>query len=183
MALVKCKECKQDVSSSGTTCPGCGASSPGVSFVHKLGALVILGVVTAVGVVACGGGQEPTAATKNQTNSAAQQPAAKQWYEGGTLHQASGLDWHHGDDADKLATAADLIARLNNGGALSPEIASSIHNVDDLKPLAVELVVQLDGTFTPESETEQNQFVLGDQKVSTTSVMLMALMGWIKTGS
>lgn len=182
MALVKCKECKQDVSSSGTTCPGCGASSPGVSFVHKLGALVILGIVTAVGVVACGGGEEPTAATKNQTNSAAQQPAAKQWYQGGTLHQASGLEWQQGDYADKLATAADLIATLKQGGSLSPEIMQSIKGVDDIKPLAAELVGQLDDAFAPEPDPEQNRMMFTNQKVSSTSVMLMALMGWIRTG-
>ena len=39
-----------------------------------------------------------------------------QWYRGGTLHDANGAAWQHADARNRLATAADLVAAVANGG-------------------------------------------------------------------
>lgn len=54
MALIKCKECKKEVSSSAKTCPHCGIKNPGVtagSIVAGLGLLLVIGWI----VVKCTG--------------------------------------------------------------------------------------------------------------------------------
>jgi hypothetical protein len=46
MALVKCKECKADVSSFAKVCPKCGIKDPGTKWWHKLvGAVVLVFVI------------------------------------------------------------------------------------------------------------------------------------------
>jgi hypothetical protein len=42
MAMTKCKECKQDVSTKATTCPNCGVNNPGVNLGDGLKGLAIL---------------------------------------------------------------------------------------------------------------------------------------------
>ena len=42
MALIECKECKNEVSSSAKTCPHCGVDSPGVTFTDILMGLVVI---------------------------------------------------------------------------------------------------------------------------------------------
>ncbi|MCP1444804.1 hypothetical protein J3D54_003936 [Pseudomonas sp. GGS8] len=51
MALTPCKSCKHKVDTSAKTCPSCGVANPGVTLVGKIGALVILGIVIALGVL------------------------------------------------------------------------------------------------------------------------------------
>lgn len=170
MALHKRLECRQDVA-------GTSDAAPGGKRTSRLGAMVLMGVV-AVAVVSCGGSDEPVASTPQQNTS---QPAhAKQWYEGGTLHQASGLDWQQAAYDNKLATAADIIAKLNNIGRLSPQVAARIGDVNDIKPLAAELVTQLDAAMEPAPDPEQNRRLFANQNVASMSVMTLALMGWVK---
>ncbi|WP_174704259.1 hypothetical protein [Pseudomonas abyssi] len=173
MALHKRSECRQDVA-------GSSDAAPGGTLASRLGAMVLMGVV-AVAVVSCGGSDEPVASTTPQQNTT--QPAhAKQWYEGGTLHEANGLEWQAGTQADKLATAGDILARINNVGRLSPQIAARVNNIDDYKPLAAELVTQLDEAFAPDPDPAENERLFANQTVSSTSVMVLALMGWVQTG-
>jgi hypothetical protein len=42
--------------------------------------------------------------------------AVGQWYRGGTLHEATGLEWQNADAQNHLATAADMVAALVKGG-------------------------------------------------------------------
>tara|TARA_B100000749_G_scaffold277101_1_gene265445 strand:+ start:4874 stop:5425 length:552 start_codon:yes stop_codon:yes gene_type:complete len=182
MAMTQCKECKHTVATSAKICPNCGAKDPGIKLIHSLAGVLALGIVVALVVSACNGGDEPTARAPSQTAAVAQAPAAKQWYQGGTLHQASGLAWQQGAYADKLATAADILAKLNNIGRLSPQIAGRISGIDDYKPLAAELVTQLDEAFAPDPDPAQNERLFANQTVASTSVMVLALMGWVQTG-
>jgi hypothetical protein len=52
------------------------------------------------------------------------------WYEGGTLHNASAGDWHNASYQNRLATAADFIAK-----------SVSTNNMSDLKSKATELEI------------------------------------------
>jgi len=36
--------------------------------------------------------------------------SAEKWYEGGTLHKATGGEWHRATSRNQLATAADFVA-------------------------------------------------------------------------
>ncbi len=182
MAMTKCKECKHAVATSAKTCPNCGVKNPGVKLVHSLIGLLGLGVVVAIVIASCSGSDEPTASTSNQNTAVAQAQAAPQWYEGGTLHEATGLDWQKATYADKLATAGDILARLNNVGSLSPQIAGRVNEIDDYKPLAAELVTQLDDAFAPDPDPAQNERMFANQTVKETSVMVMAMMGWVQIG-
>ena len=42
--------------------------------------------------------------------------AVGQWYSGGTLHNASGLEWQQADASNRLATAADMVAAVVKEG-------------------------------------------------------------------
>lgn len=39
---------------------------------------------------------------------------AKEWYQGGTLHQANGLEWQKASYDNKLATMGDMAASVYN---------------------------------------------------------------------
>lgn len=101
------------------------------------------------------------------------------WYTGGTLHDASALDWQAAEQNDKLATSADWLAALWNGGKLKPAVSAKLKSVDDLKPLAEELVRQLDAATEPEADAEQNRKMFINQKMGQMAVMTMAIMGWV----
>ena len=38
---------------------------------------------------------------------------ASEWYEGGTLHQATAKEWHAVSSENQLATAADFVAKVH----------------------------------------------------------------------
>jgi hypothetical protein len=59
---------------------------------------------------------------------AAADTAAKlKWYEGGTLHKLSALDWQKATYANKLATCADFVAHAWVNKKLKNSIAKKIH--------------------------------------------------------
>lgn len=102
------------------------------------------------------------------------------WYEGGTLHQANALQWQRASDADKLATCSDLVAAIYKNKSLKSELQQTIKTVDDLRPLAEELVKALNSAFKEDLDTKNNAKIFTNQKVPDTAVMLMMLMGWLK---
>ena len=66
------------------------------------------------------------------------------WYEGGTLHDKTALDWQTASEADKLATSADFVSAVWTKNDFVPKIQNSIQSTDDMKPYAEELVKFLD---------------------------------------
>ncbi|MCQ4053338.1 hypothetical protein [Aeromonas sp. SG16] len=104
---------------------------------------------------------------------------AEAWYEGGTLHQANALQWQKASDADKLATCSDLVAAIYKNKSFKPELQQAIKSVDDLRPLAEELVKALNDSFKEDPDTKNNEKIFTNQKVPDTAVMLMMLMGWL----
>ena len=61
--------------------------------------------------------------------------AAGQWYSGGTLHAATGLEWQKADARNRLATAADMVAAVAKGGATNIQYRT----VEDFRPYAEQL--------------------------------------------
>lgn len=104
---------------------------------------------------------------------------ASNWYQGGTLHEASALTWQKATPQNKLATCADFIAGLYSKELLVPEISGKMKSVDDFKPYAAELVKQLDAAFSPESDPAKNKEMFSNQTVKSTAMMLMIMMKWV----
>lgn len=104
----------------------------------------------------------------------------RSWYQGGTLHSKSALEWQTAWAADKLATCADFVTKMWTNGNLKPSIANNISTVDDVRPYAEELVDFLDAAFKPDPDPEQNRKLFTNQTVSSTAAIGMITMGWTK---
>jgi hypothetical protein len=61
--------------------------------------------------------------------------AAGQWYSGGTLHAANGMEWQQADASNRLATAADMVVAVAKGG----DSAIQYRTLDDVRPYAAQL--------------------------------------------
>lgn len=59
------------------------------------------------------------------------QTQTKQWYEGGTLHNADDSDWLAASEANRLATASDFVA--------SQKEALGLTTLDEVKPWAIKM--------------------------------------------
>ena len=121
-----------------------------------------------------------TPVTPASTPSALSQPNNNQWYEGGTLHSANALEWQAATYENKLATCADVIASLWSKKLLSNEIANSITSMDSMRPLAEELVRELDDATKPHPDPETNRQIYVNQKVSSFASMIIIMKGWNK---
>lgn len=75
-------------------------------------------------LTACGKSDQPQA-----TNSPPP-PSSKQWYRGGTLHNATIAEWKIATQENRLATSADMIA-----ATLKSE-GKQLSNINELFPLA-----------------------------------------------
>lgn len=104
---------------------------------------------------------------------------AAKWYQGGTLQGATGSEWRQGSHRDKVATSADFLAAMYQKKMLAPAVTSSIGGVDDFKPFAEILAGQLDDVFQPDDGS--STATTDNMKVAESAVMLLAMMGWLKT--
>lgn len=105
---------------------------------------------------------------------------AGKWYEGGTLHDKSILDWQVAKEHDKIATCSDFIAKMWQDDKLNSRVARKIGEIDDLKPLAVELVAFIDAASAPQADAESNRRSFTNQTVSSFAVIGMIQMGWLE---
>lgn len=104
---------------------------------------------------------------------------AAQWYQGGTLHDKSALDWQQANHANKLATAGDFIAVMWKKDNLIPRISRQLHGVNDIRPFAEELVRQMDDATKPDGNPQTNRKMFANLGVGEIAVMTMMLMGWL----
>jgi hypothetical protein len=111
----------------------------------------------------------------SSTSGAASMP---KWYEGGTLHKKSALEWQTASKADKLATCGDFVTGMWKNGDLKPAIANRLSTVDDVRPYAQELVDFLDTALKIDPDPEQNRMMFTNQTVSSTAAIGMVMMGW-----
>lgn len=106
---------------------------------------------------------------------------AAEWHEGGTLHQATALEWQQASHANKLATAADIITDASAKELLRPELQKAVTaGSDSYFPLAHGLVKGLDAAFFPDPDPAANRAMFVDQRVNETMAQLMEAMGWLK---
>lgn len=88
------------------------------------------------------------------------------WYqgEGGTLHNATVVDWKAAIHANRLATCADFVAgALERKGQRPPSL-------EDLKLRAERLLQEMDKAIVDST--------IGSRKVSSIAAGTMILMGW-----
>ena len=82
---------------------------------------------------------------------------AKEWYEGGTLHGSSALEWQKATFQNKLATCGDFVSKAWENKSFKPEIQSKITSMDVIMVLAKELVKAIDIAFKEEPDAEKNK--------------------------
>jgi len=141
---------------------------------------ILAGIAMFIAVATFIGCSDGGSTTSNLPSSAPGIPSAPKWYEGGTLHKKSAIEWQAASSKDKLATCADFVAALWKSGNLKPSIADQLSTVDDLRPYAQELVDFLDAAFKPDPDPEQNRQLFANQTVLSAAVIGMVKMGWTK---
>ncbi len=108
------------------------------------------------------------------------QSQSRKWYEAGTLHNKSILEWQTASADDKLATCADFVARMWEDQSFVPRIQNSINSVESMKIYAEELVEGLDAATERFADPEQNRRVYANQTVSSMATLCMITMRWLK---
>ncbi len=107
-------------------------------------------------------------------------PKAKKWYEGGTLHKKSALDWQEASDEDKLATCADFVTKIWNDKGFTQKVQASMSSTEDRKPYSKKLVVFLDAATKKFPDATKNKQIYTNQKVAAMAIIGMNDLGWLK---
>jgi hypothetical protein len=176
MALKPCKECKKEVSVSAKVCPHCGVKDPGITTKELVIGIALLGFfVWVIGAWVLDSDTEQSADTATVSIAAA-------WHDGGTLANASALEWQRASYKNKLASSADIWAALWNRSkqTLSEDVRDSIHSMEDLRPWAEALVNELDAAFEPDADPAENEKMFTNQEVSSTAALIMVANGWVE---
>lgn len=94
---------------------------------------------------------------------------AQQWYEGGTLHDASLQEWDQATPENKLATIADMVSAAYNRESFVPLIQNTIRDgrMPAIKKVAQTLVGQMDKVASDPT------IVAADHMVVEAALMLM----------
>jgi len=94
---------------------------------------------------------------------------AAEWYEGGTLHQATLEEWKNARYKNKTATAADMAI---NAPAVNKAVQQA-NSMEMLKIYAVSLALCVDEVASPDVDASH-------LKVADTAALCASLMGWLK---
>ena len=97
--------------------------------------------------------------------------SAKEWYEGGTLHDATIAQWKRAKRQDKIATCADWVSALLMKSKLDLVIASP----DDLKKCVTALVDYIDKSC-------KNTKSLDKENANSVALLGMMFAGWFRQG-
>lgn len=175
----RCHACKEVVHKDATKCPHCGTKYPTISNGKGCLSTFLLCAVIAILWHSCGDSNEDLSSPQVTKNNVAEVSAPK-WYENGGLQTESALVWQTAPYNRKLATAADIYAFFWLGNKLSPSLMEQIKSMDDLKPLAENLVQELDVAFKPADTKDENTKLFTNQKVSTAAVMILIMKNQLK---
>lgn len=96
---------------------------------------------------------------------------AKEWYEGGTLHDATIAQWKRASQSNKLATCADWLSALYMRGNLT----ISVSDFSDLRTYAGALVNYID-------EASGKTRALDGETANSVALIGMMMAGWVKQG-
>lgn len=105
---------------------------------------------------------------------------AGEWYEGGTLTDKGALNWQNASFANKIASSSDLVAAMYQKHLLNASITSTIKDVNDLAPYAIQLAVCVDGATKKEADPKENKKIYTNQTVSGMAAICVMMMGWAK---
>lgn len=102
---------------------------------------------------------------------------AGNWYEGGTLHDATMADWKQATPENKLATMGDMVSAMYNRDKFVSTVQTAITEgkMPAIKIVAQLLVEQMDEVSNDSTNS------MSEQKVSNMVVMLMMLQGVLKS--
>ncbi|MCG7605724.1 MULTISPECIES: hypothetical protein [unclassified Halomonas] len=76
---------------------------------------------------------------------------------------------------------ADFISTMYQNNHLTASTSRQVKGVDSVRPLAEELVSQLDDAFQPDPNPEENRRLFTNMKVGESAAMIMIMMGWLET--
>ena len=97
--------------------------------------------------------------------------SAKEWYEGGTLHDATIAQWKRAKRQDKIATCADWVSAL----CMKSKLTLLISEPDDLKTCTTALVDYID-------KASKNTKAVDREAASSVALLGMMIAGWIRDG-
>ena len=112
----------------------------------------------------CNSGENTDSENINKINS-------KEWYKGGTLHDAYIADWQDANYENKLATCGDWMAKLC--GPKSNNI-NKIQSINELKEKSEQLIICVDGA------TSDIENYLENLEIREIALNCMMLMGYVK---
>jgi hypothetical protein len=142
---------------------------------------VVLCIVFSISLIGCSQNKQAEDGKPSPTPTSPKPTVhEKKWYEGGTLHKATALEWQNATYDNKMATCADFFAALYQGKDFKQSILSSIKSTDDMVPYVEKLVADMDIALSKESNPKKNRMMYANQSVSEVSVMLMVMNGWMK---
>jgi hypothetical protein len=104
--------------------------------------------------------------------------AAREWYQGGTLHNKTVREWRAANDADKLATCADFVARIWDGKKFKPSIQQGLHTPEDMKPYAIELVSFINAYVREHPDDLALKIDKSNEPITEIAALGMVGMGW-----
>ena len=122
---------------------------------------------------------EPAKPTKSEPPQIAK-PAAKKWYEGGTLHNRDAAAWKSATAENKLATCADFVASAWTRKMLKPEIQSEITQIDDMKPLAEKLLIGMEIAVTKKIPISDAKAFAKCREMNEFASVVMTQFKWFK---
>lgn len=103
--------------------------------------------------------------------------AAAEWYEGGTLHDSSFLEWEKATYENKLATCGDWVSGVYSRKKYRPEVMEELKaaGMDGIKKMAESCVVMLDITMDGLDKKEA-----ANEKLSKVFTLGSVIAGWIE---
>ncbi|MCD9491091.1 hypothetical protein GLP30_09380 [Photobacterium phosphoreum] len=168
-----CHACKEVVQKDATKCPHCGTKHPTISNGKGCLGVLILSVVIGFLIHSCADSNNDTTSLNALNNTA--ETTTPKWYKNGSLQNESALVWQQSSHAQKLSTAANIYAAFWLDKTLSPNLMSQIKSMNDLKPFAEKLVIELDSAFKPASTEKENKMIFANQKVSEAAVLILMM--------
>lgn len=117
-------------------------------------------------------------AQKNESTQTEQpkQQDEKSWYnKAEPIVDENAIAWQNASNDTKVATAAEIAARIWTQKKFTPEIQNKIKTIDDLKPITEHLVQSLNTAFEKQDNAKENTSMYTNQKILDTSVMLLSM--------
>jgi len=104
----------------------------------------------------------------------------RNWYSSGDLHGEDARAWEVASYENKLATSTDLVVTMWQRNMLTSDIRAGIARREDTRPLAEELVRELDAAFAGNSLGPEYDPASNNHDVTEAAAMVGVMKGWIR---